>query len=239
MSAYGVIVKEHCAIQLHSTAWKVRSKDVDAESRAIVMFHLTLSNAPSELVAYMHEDFADELERGDKYPQEPETGARLGREAFEAYFFAADVLVGIHTNILKEGYGVEVQEAITPEVLKGSRTWKDCVAGFYYVKPNYPGRSSHICNAGFVVPFSSRGQGFASVLARSYLHYAPRLGYQASVFNLVYVNNSANIHLKENLGFEKAGRIPHAGRLKRKDEQGEEYVDAWVFYKSFDTDVRN
>lgn len=95
-------------------------------------------------------------------------------------------------------------------------------------------------------------------LARSYLHYAPRLGYQASVFNLVYVNNLASVRyvsiplmlyllsiieisprIWENLGFTKAGRIPRAGRLKRKDGQGEEYVDAWVFYKSFEDEIEN
>lgn len=37
----------------------------------------------------------------------------------------------------------------------------------------------------------------------------------------------------ERLGFIKAGLIPKAGRLKRVDGPGEEYVDAWVFYKSF------
>ena len=37
----------------------------------------------------------------------------------------------------------------------------------------------------------------------------------------------------ESLGFTKAGRIPAAGRLRKKDENGEEFVDAWVFYKSF------
>lgn len=50
-----------------------------------------------------------------------------------------------------------------------------------------------ICNAGFLIPASQRGQGFGSVLARSYLHYGPRLGYEASVFNLVYVNNIASV----------------------------------------------
>ena len=39
--------------------------------------------------------------------------------------------------------------------------------------------------------------------------------------------------LWERLGFTKAGRIPRAGRLKRKDGNGEEYMDAWVIYKSF------
>lgn len=39
--------------------------------------------------------------------------------------------------------------------------------------------------------------------------------------------------LWEGLNFVKAGRIPRAGRLRRKDGDGEEYVDAWVFYKDF------
>lgn len=40
--------------------------------------------------------------------------------------------------------------------------------------------------------------------------------------------------LWEDLKFTKAGRIPRAGRLKKADGNGEEYVDAWVFYKKFD-----
>ena len=37
----------------------------------------------------------------------------------------------------------------------------------------------------------------------------------------------------ESLGFTKAGCIPAAGKLRKKDGDGEEFVDAWVFYKSF------
>ena len=103
------------------------------------------------------------------------------------------------------------------------------------------------------MPPSQRGRGYGSLLADSYVHYAPRLGYQASVFNLVYVNNGASVRcalflvylaardcsqpradrLWEKLGFTKAGRIPRAGRLRTADGQDEEYVDAWVIYKSF------
>ena len=72
------------------------------------------------------------------------------------------------------------------------------------------------------------------------------------MFNLVYVNNIASVksvpspssHLSpltehthrlwEALDFTKAGRIPRAGRLKKADGSGEEYVDAWVIYKKFD-----
>jgi len=84
-----------------------------------------------------------------------------------------------------------------------------------------------------VVPPNHRGGGYGSVLGKSYLHYGPKLGYRASVFNLVYVNNIASVRIWESLDFTKAGLIPKAGRLKRVDGQGEEWVDAWVFYKSF------
>ena len=33
------------------------------------------------------------------------------------------------------------------------------VLGTYYIKPNFPGRCSHICNAGFLVPPNARGNG--------------------------------------------------------------------------------
>lgn len=70
------------------------------------------------------------------------------------------------------------------------------------VKPNYPGRSSHICNAGalshhvfgsnltgegFVVPTTQRGLRLGLALGRSYLYYAPRLGYRASVLRFIYI----------------------------------------------------
>lgn len=38
-----------------------------------------------------------------------------------------------------------------------------------------------------------RSVGVATALGRSFLEYAPRLGYKASVFNLVYVNNTASV----------------------------------------------
>jgi len=185
-------------------------------------------------VPYLHRCFVDELERGMTYPQEILPGETYTEAQFEAYYFAADVIVGIVGlgEAPPAGDGEIVQEGI--EETRRGRSWEECVAGVYYVKPNYPGRSSHICNAGFLVPPVQRAKGFGSVLAKSYLHYAPRLGYEASVFNLVYVNNIASVRMWEASGFTKAGRIPRAGRLKKADGTGEEYVDAWVFYKQFD-----
>ncbi|KAL4066176.1 hypothetical protein V8B97DRAFT_1894991 [Scleroderma yunnanense] len=193
------------------------------------------------LFEYLHSVFVNEVDKGTTYPQEDIHDPTI----FASYFFAADVIIAIAgtgdedamleimTEVVDEP-GTTVKEVgVSLDEARRGRSWEECVIGFYYVKPNYPGRSSHICNAGFVVPESQRGHGYGRVLAKSYLYYAPRLGYQASVFNLVYVNNQASIRLWDKLGFTKAGLIPKAGRLKRLDGNGEEYVDAWVYYKSF------
>ncbi|CAL1711359.1 unnamed protein product [Somion occarium] len=228
MSAYGAInTGRKSKDPLPSTIWHTKTKG----SQAVV--------PQSSLVFYLHESFAEELERGRTYPQEILQGELYAQNAFEAYFFAADVLVAVI------GQDVTVPEGKTDgstiiktiEEARGGRAWKDCIAGAYYVKPNYPGRSSHICNAGFLVPASQRSRGFGAVLARSYLYYGPRLGFEASVFNLVYVNNVASVKLWDALNFSKVGRIPRAGRLRTADGMGEEYVDAWVIYKQFDKAV--
>lgn len=43
------------------------------------------------------------------------------------------------------------------------------------------------------MPPNHWNKGYGRVLANSYLYYGPKLGYQGSVFNLVYVNNIASI----------------------------------------------
>ncbi|KAF8622710.1 hypothetical protein AX15_006801 [Amanita polypyramis BW_CC] len=224
MSAYGDIKTPNPRTLLATTVWPPKNPGT-----YVTIHHLNLSTARQlpGLVQYLNAVFAKVVEDGRTYPQEGE----MGNEVFEKYFFAADVFLGI-VNTSQEGDKQNIIDA-TIEDINAGRTWEESVAGFYYVKPNYPGRSSHICNAGFVVPSIHRSAGYGSVLAQSYLHYAPRLGYQASVFNLVYVNNIASVKLWERLGFVKAGRIPRAGRLRKEDGIGEEYVDAWVFYKEF------
>ncbi|CAH7688366.1 hypothetical protein PPACK8108_LOCUS23322 [Phakopsora pachyrhizi] len=110
------------------------------------------------------------------------------------------------------------------------------IVGMHYIKPNYPGRSSHLCNGGFVVDPRYRGYRFGKALAKSFLHYAPKLGYKGSVFNLVYTNNHSSVAIWDSLGFNRVGLIPRAGRLKcstEKSPEGEEYVDAIVYHRSF------
>ncbi|KAG7091092.1 hypothetical protein E1B28_010147 [Marasmius oreades] len=229
MSAYGAIKRSGSQHDvLPSTIWS------DKNRIEVTIHHLTLATVRllPGLIEYLGAVFAKEVEDGRTYPQE----GPVDLESFQTYFFAADVLLAIkqdHERSIEMPYSDGAEIAIGIEQARQQRRWDECVAGFYYIKPNYPGRSSHICNGGFVVPLSHRGSGFGTLLAKSYLYYAPKLGYRASVFNLVYVNNVASVKLWEGLGFTKAGRIPHAGRLKTPDGEGEEYMDAWVIYKSF------
>ncbi|KAH9956497.1 hypothetical protein BC827DRAFT_1139398 [Russula dissimulans] len=206
--------------------------------RHLAMHHLRLDTARAlpGLLEYTHHIFAAEIEEGRSYPQEE--GYRLilyqayTRAAFEAYFWAGDVIIAI--GMVGDGVSVDGRDrGGDVEASRGGRSWEDVLVGFYYVKPNYPGRSSHICNAGFVVPPAHRQYGYGMTLGKSYLHYAPALGYRASVFNLVYATNTGSLRIWDSLGFTRVGLIPRAGRLRRADGSGDEWVDAVIYYRSF------
>ena len=79
-----------------------------------------------------------------------------------------------------------------------------------------------------------RGQRLGSLAGRSYIHYAPLLGFKGSVFNLVYVSNVASTRIWDALGFERVGRIPHAGLLVVDAAGKEEYTDAWLIHGDFE-----
>ncbi|XP_045163647.1 uncharacterized protein LOC123527971 [Mercenaria mercenaria] len=135
-------------------------------------------------------------EEGDSYPQEDMTSI----EDFRAYYLTHDVYVCLDK---------ETQE----------------VLGAFYIKPNFPGRCSHICNAGFIVKKAARGRGVATFMVENYLQIARDLGYRASFFNLVFVTNETSIRLWRKFGFTEIGRVPNAGNLK-----GKGYTDALQFY---------
>merc|ERR1711976_236269 len=110
----------------------------------------------------------------------------------------------------------------------------DKVVGAFYVKPNFPGRSGHICNGGFIVDPDFRGQRIATFLAYCFRFLARDLGYEASFFNLVYESNTASVKLWRRFGFTEIGVIPKAGKLKGKDGK-EFYSDAIQMNCDFET----
>ncbi|KAK9472959.1 uncharacterized protein V1510DRAFT_355986, partial [Dipodascopsis tothii] len=163
----------------------------------------------AKLVELLHTEFNAEVERGQTYPQdEPYT-----LDGFRDYWFAKFV------SVLVLG---------TASLADDSTPFEDVVLGSHYIKPNYAGRCSHLCNAGFLVSSRHRGGlGVGKVLGRQYLVWAPLLGYDGSVFNLVFVTNVASWKIWDDLGFTRAGLIKGAGKLKGHDEP----VDAIVFTK--------
>ncbi|MEH2353274.1 GNAT family N-acetyltransferase [Nostoc sp.] len=99
------------------------------------------------------------------------------------------------------------------------------ILGAFYLKPNFPGRCSHICNAGFIVQPGLRGQGLGRFMGEAMLSIAANLGYEAVMFNLVFETNIPSITLWQSLGFEIIGQIPGAAKL----ENGQ-VVDALILY---------
>lgn len=57
--------------------------------------------------------------------------------------------------------------------------------GAFYIKPNFPGRCSHVCNGGFITDPQRRRRGVARLMGHAFLRFAKELGYKASYFNLV------------------------------------------------------
>ncbi|MEH2422384.1 MAG: N-acetyltransferase [Nostoc sp.] len=141
---------------------------------------------------------------GRTYPQKQP----LSQVEFSAYWLSKDAFV----------VRASVQDAIhKPKEILGA----------FYLKPNFPGRCSHICNAGFIVQAGLRGQGIGRFMGEAMLLIAANLGYEAVMFNLVFETNIPSITLWQSLGFEIIGRIPRAAKLG--DEQ---VVDALMMYRA-------
>ncbi|KAK4691045.1 hypothetical protein P7C71_g5875, partial [Lecanoromycetidae sp. Uapishka_2] len=111
--------------------------------------------------------------------------------------------------------------------------WEEVCLGSFYVKPNYPGRSSHVCNGGFLVTEAARNRGVGRLMGEGYLEWAPRLGYSYSVFNLVYETNVASCRIWDALGFRRIGRVKACGNLRSHPD---ELVDAIIYGRDLGPD---
>jgi len=161
---------------------------------AIILPSVQHPQQSPQCLAQLHQEFTWEVERGTTYPMDQ----AMDLAAFTAYWFGGFA-------------GVCVDKSGT-------------ILGTFYIKPNYPGRCSHICNGGFLTCTEARGKGVGRAMATAFLHYGPLLGYRYSVFNLVFETNAASLHLWDSLGFQRIGRVKGAGLLR---DQG--YVDAIIF----------
>jgi GNAT superfamily N-acetyltransferase len=93
----------------------------------------------------------------------------------------------------------------------------DDFMGGFYIKPNFPGRCSHICNGGFLTAPRFRSQGVGRLMGQAFLQVAKDLGYKSAYFNLVFQSNQASVALWESLGFERVAVLEKAVDLKGID----------------------
>lgn len=172
------------------------------------------NQVPLTLLAYLCDQLGREIEKGDTYPMvEP-----LPLENFGPYWF------GVFGAIMLLGEIQDGRELY--EMARSGCDWERECLGSFYIKPNYPGRSSHVCNGGFLVTDASRNRGVGRLMGETYLDWAPKLGYTYSVFNLVYETNVASCRIWDALGFKRIGRVKGAANL---ESHPGELVDAIIY----------
>ncbi|KAH7138299.1 histone acetyltransferase Spt10 [Dendryphion nanum] len=179
------------------------------------------SEVPLTLLAYLNDQLSREIEKGDTYPMvEP-----LSLDLFGPYWF------GVFGAVMLLGDVVDINEVHL--MASAGRDWERECLGSFYIKPNYPGRSSHVCNGGFLVTDGARNRGVGRLMGETYLEWAPKLGYSYSVFNLVYETNVASCRIWDSLGFKRIGRVKGCGNLKSYPDQ---LVDAIIYGRDLGQD---
>ncbi len=130
---------------------------------------------------------------GQTYPQ----AQPLNEEEFAAYWMSGDTFVVRLLDDSAEKTNIEPGK----------------ILGAFYLKPNFPGRCSHICNAGFIVQPSARGLGIGRYMGENMLAIALAKGYTAVMFNVIFSTNTASLNLWKSLDFSILGIIPNAANL--------------------------
>lgn len=164
---------------------------------------------PKSLLEACLDEFNYVIEEGRTYPHY----LQMSYQEFMAYLFEGFVAVWIQGDYNEEWRN------------ESKQFWNEKFLGYFYIKPNYIGRCSHVCNAGFIVKHTVRGKGLGSEMGSKYLELASRLGYVYSVFNLVFETNPASCKIWRRLGFEQIGYVKNVAALKGESK----LVGAYIF----------
>lgn len=205
----------------------------DKDTRVIAIPIYSHKDISSKLLSQMYNAFNQEIIKGETYPQyEP----FYSIEEYTDYWFSSFCCI-----LIKKPCNIDNSKIF--EYIKTDEyniDWEDNYLGTFYIKPNYAGRCSQVCNAGFFVPIPHRGKKVAYRLGQMYLKYAPKLGYSQSIFNLVFASNVGSWKTWDKLKFEKIGTVPKVAILGVKQQavvpgsvkQYEyEYTDAYIYSK--------
>jgi hypothetical protein len=154
----------------------------DRVTKATLIPFSSPDQVPKSLISYLCDQLNKEIEKGDTYPMiDP-----LPLEKFGPYWFAnfgAVMLLGdiqdayeLHQMDQNRPRGTSPDpEPGTPPSPRTAMDWEKECLGSFYIKPNYPGRSSHVCNGGFLVTDGARNRGVGRLMGEGYLQWAPKL----------------------------------------------------------------
>ena len=135
----------------------------DRITTATIVPFAHVQHVPPRLLDYLCQQFALEVEKGDTYPMmtpmPPETFGPYWFQSFGAIMFLGE----IH----------DAEEVMVME--QRGTMWEQVCFGSFYIKANYPGRSSHVCNGGFLVTTAARNKGVGRLMGEAYLDWAPKL----------------------------------------------------------------
>ncbi|PTU20711.1 hypothetical protein P175DRAFT_0493044 [Aspergillus ochraceoroseus IBT 24754] len=203
---------------------EITPRQVTLRDRVTVATLVPFSSAmevPRSLLAHLSDQLNKEIEKGDTYAMiDPIPFSHFGPYWFSN--FGAIMLLG------------DIKTVHEAQMMERTRVnWGKVCLGSFNIRPNYPGRSSHVCNGMFLVTDAARNKGVGRLMGEAYLEWAARLGYTYAVFNLVYESNVASCRLWEGLGFKRIGRVPGAGRLIANPG---EYVDAIIYGRDLGPD---
>ena len=114
-----------------------------------------------------------------------------------------------------------------PENTSFVATLDGVIAGGYYIKPQWPGRGSHVATGVYMVSPAFRRRKIGYTLGLHSQEIAKKLGFKSMQYNLVVSKNESGLSLWKKLGFEIAGTLPNA---YLHETHG--FVDAYVMYRN-------
>ncbi|KAF2738281.1 hypothetical protein EJ04DRAFT_541455 [Polyplosphaeria fusca] len=193
----------------------------DRVTIATIVPFFSPNQVPIPLLGYLCDQLGREIVKGDTYPMlEP-----LTLEAFGPYWF------GVFGAVMVLGDVSDIEQI--QHMAHSGVDWSRQCLGSFYIKSNYPGRSSHVCTGGFQTTDAARNRGVGRLMGETYLEWAPKLGYTYSVFNLVYETNVASCRIWDALGFKRIGRVKGCGALKSYPN---ELIDAIIYGRDLGQD---
>lgn len=135
----------------------------DRVTVATLLPFASADDVPRQLLKYLSDQFNKEIEKGDTYAMtEPIPLAQFGRYWFSN--FGVVMLLGDIQNVQQ-----------THSMDRAGANWTKICLGGFHIRPNYPGRSSHVCNGTFIVTDAARNKGVGRLMGEAYLEWAPRL----------------------------------------------------------------